>query len=128
MTLKTQYQALVAKSKLPPPQQERLQKPATHKIGEPEVTEFQGRAWKWCNKCFGGSWNHTHITEEHVAGKGKQNHHHPPPSDNNNNNNNTQANVATLPSPSSPTTDTSATPPQPQANVTPTTSFSLDFV
>jgi hypothetical protein len=128
-TLKNQYQASVATSNQPQPQQDRIQKPPTHKIGEPEVTEFQGRTWKWCDKCFGGSWNRTHITEEHVAGKGKRNRRRQPPQDNNNNNDTTsQANLATSPSPPSTTSDTSDTPLQPQANVAPTTSFSLDFV
>ncbi len=76
-SLQTQYmtlQALVAKTSttpLPQPQHEKLQKPPPRKDGEPEIIEFQGRTWKWCEKCFGGSWNRTHVSAEHVPGKGK---------------------------------------------------------
>lgn len=131
-TLQTQYSALMAKTSQPPP--ERLQKPPAHKPGDSEVIEFQGRTWKWCDKCFGGAWNRTHVTAEHVAGKGKRNRRRQSPTDsntNNNTNNNStpQANLASSPSPPSPpAVETTTTPPQPQANLTTPTSFSLDFI
>jgi hypothetical protein len=51
------------------------------KPSDPEITEFEGYTWKWCNKCFGGFWNRTHVTEEHQPEKGKsKNKKTPPPS------------------------------------------------
>jgi len=32
--------------------------------------EFEGRTWQWCDDCFGGSWNWTHVTAEHKPRKG----------------------------------------------------------
>jgi hypothetical protein len=65
-SIKTQYaslQALFAKTKSPPtplPTQTKLQKPPPKQPDESEITTFQGLVWKWCDKCFGGSWNRTH--------------------------------------------------------------------
>lgn len=131
-TLKGQYgslQALVAKTPsptgppTPAPTITKLQKPPPRKPTDPEIIEFQGLTWKWCDKCFNGTWNRTHITNEHVAGIGKRNRRRPPPSNETNNNNNNptpQANIAQVPPPddASPTV---------QANVA-TSSSTLDFL
>jgi hypothetical protein len=104
-TLKGQYgslQAFVAKSTLPPstptPTATKLQKPPPRKPGEPEIIDFKGYTWKWCDKCFDGTWNRTHVTSEHVVGAGKsKRHHQPPPNDATNNHLTTttpQANLA----------------------------------
>ncbi len=132
LTLKGQYrslQALVAKTPsptgppTPAPTITKLQKPPPRKPTDPEIIEFQGLTWKWCDKCFNGTWNRTHITNEHVAGIGKRNRRRPPPSNETNNNINTptpQANIAQVPPPddASPTV---------QANVA-TSSSTLDFI
>jgi len=49
----------------------KLNKPPPWKENEPEIVDFEGYQWKWCEKCFGGSWNRTHITTEHQPGKGR---------------------------------------------------------
>jgi len=86
--LQGQYQAFAAvKDKPapttpPPPSSTKLNKPPQKKADDPEVIEFEGRTWKWCKKCFGGSWNRTHVTDEHQPGKGRsKNRRQPPPSD-----------------------------------------------
>ena len=130
-TLKRQYgslQALVAKtssstgSTTPVPTITKLQKPPPRQPNDPEIIEFQGLTWKWCDKCFNGTWNRTHITTEHVAGIGKRNRRRQPSSNETNNNNNSapQANVAQVPPPD----DTSSTV---QANIA-TSSSTLDFI
>jgi hypothetical protein len=97
-----------------------------------------GLVWKWCDKCYGGYWNHTHITSEHVPGKGKCNRQCQTPDNKNNNNNNNpgnnnnntnttpphQTNIAPLPPPSS----NDASPSTPEANIATNNSYSLDFV
>lgn len=99
-SLQTQYDALITSkdTPLPPtPNPIKLNKPPPHKQGKPEVIEFKNRTWKWCDKCFGGSWKQTHITEEHQLGNGhsknkktpgqsedKENKPTPPPSKANN--------------------------------------------
>ncbi len=74
-SLQGRYQALIASkdtssstpmpTPTPPP---KINKPPPKKEGEPEIIEFENRTWKWCDKCFGGCWNRTHITEEHQPG------------------------------------------------------------
>jgi hypothetical protein len=61
-TLKGQYsslQAFIAKSTLPPPTPTptaiKLQKPPPKQPGEPEIIDFKGYTWKWCDKCFDGT-------------------------------------------------------------------------
>jgi hypothetical protein len=123
-SLTTKYsslQALIAQpSPSPtPPAKEKLQKPPPCKPGEPEITEYNGLVWKWCDKCFNGCWNRIHITNEHVAGIGKRNRRRQEVNNNNNNNNNNnqnnnnspQANLAHPSQPSSDTTDTTTSPP-----------------
>jgi hypothetical protein len=130
-------QALIAKTSTTPlpqqPQHEKLQKPPSRKDGEPEIVEFQGCTWKWCDKCFGGSWNRTHVSAEHVPAKGKWNCTHQPAVHNNvdvnnttptNNNNTPQANLAQTLSPASVETLL----PAPAANIAINVSFNLDFV
>jgi hypothetical protein len=117
-----------------------LQKPLPLKPEDSEITEFQGFVWKWFNKCFNGSWNHTHVTSELVAGVGKCNRHHQDISDANSNNNNgantpsPSANIATTPSsalvqptPSLPANSTPS-PSITQANIAVTSSSALDFL
>jgi hypothetical protein len=134
-TLKGQYgslQAFLAKSALPPstptPTATKLQKPPPRKPGEPEITDFKGYTWKWCEKCFDGTWNRTHVTSEHVAGIGKRNHcHQPPPGDATNNNTpatTPQANLAAVPVP--PPSDDSQPLPA-EANIA-ASSSTLDFL
>ena len=50
---------------------QKLNKPPPKKPTDPETIEFEGYLWKWCEKCFNGSWNRTHVTAEHQPGKGK---------------------------------------------------------
>ncbi len=131
MYSKEQYgslQALVTKtssptgSTTPAPTVTKLQKPPPRQPSDPEIIEFQGLTWKWCDKCFNGTWNHTHNTTEHVAGIGKCNRRHQSPSNETNNNNPPapQANVAQAPPPD----DTSSTV---QTNIA-TSSSTLDFI
>ncbi len=96
-------QALIAKTTstnppTPSPTQTKLQKPPPKQPDAPEIITFQDLVWKWCDKCFGGSWNCTHITSEHVPRIGKCNRHRQTSTNNNDaNNNNTnspQANLA----------------------------------
>jgi hypothetical protein len=51
----------------------RLEKPPPRQSGTPEIIDFKGLTWKWCDKCFNGSCNRTHITAEHQVGIGKRN-------------------------------------------------------
>jgi len=75
-SLQCHYQALLAAKDKPlpntppPPTSGKLNKPPARKEGEPEVIEFESRTWKRCDKFFGGTWNRSHITEEHQPGKG----------------------------------------------------------
>jgi hypothetical protein len=57
----------------------KLNKPPPHREDEPEVQEFEGQTWKWCDKCFGVVLNRTHITSERQKGKGHKKQHQPPP-------------------------------------------------
>jgi len=80
-SLQAQIASKISDNVLPPPSKPKLNKPPIKKPSDPEITEFEGYTWKWCDKCFGGSWNRTHITKEHQPGKGKsKNKKTPPPS------------------------------------------------
>jgi hypothetical protein len=131
--------ALFAQSILTPTPktQDKLQKPPPRKPSDPEITTFNGLVWKWCDKCFNGSWNHTHITSEHVAGVGKRNRRRQDGNNNNNSNGNNQetppatnnapipqANLVQLPT----SNDSTPTPTDNQANITALSSPSLDFL
>jgi hypothetical protein len=124
-SLQGRYQALIASKEASPPTPTptplpKINKPPPKKEGEPEVVEFENRTWKWCDKCFGGCWNRTHVTEEHQPGKGRSKNRRPPPSNNNNNNNNT--------SPQTPSPSSQETPSTNEANVATTSSYNMDFV
>jgi len=116
-SLQGKYQALVA-AKLPPtpsnptPNQ-KLTKPPAYKAGDPEVTEFEGRTWKYCAKCFGGTWNRTHVTSEQQPGKGRSKNRKTPPT----------AEIET-PTPTSPP----PTPISPEGNAATTTDLTMDFL
>jgi len=90
----------------------RLETPPQHQPGTPEIVKFKGFTWKWCDKCFNGSWNRTHVTAEHQVGIGKRNRRRTTPQ----NATNPQANLAQ----GSPTDS----PPIPAANSEPTTDHS----
>jgi hypothetical protein len=134
-TLKGQYgslQALIAKTisstnaNTPTPTVTKLQKPPPKHPNDPEIIEFKGYTWKWCDKCFDGTWNRTHVTSEHVAGVGKRHRRRePPPSDNKNAPAAPvpQANIAQAPPPD----DTLSPPPTAHANIA-TVSSILDFI
>jgi len=51
----------------------KLHKPPSRQDNEPEIIDYKCYTWKWCDKCFNGTWNRTHVTTEHVAGVGKCN-------------------------------------------------------
>ncbi len=117
-----------------------MQKPPAKKPEDPEITEFNGLVWKWCDKCFNGCWNRTHVTSEHVAGIGKCNRQRQPVTNNSTNTNNTntnnnninnntvpQANLAPVPIPS-PSVQESSVPSAVQANVATTSTSGLDFL
>jgi hypothetical protein len=138
-TVKTQY-AMIAKLRQPSnttptgTPSTKLQKPPPRQAGTPEIIEFQGFTWKWCDKCFNGSWNRTHVTSEHVAGIGKKNRgHQPAPGQQN-----VLANIASItPSNDSSNIVSPATSQEPQesntmsttlqSSVTPIPSSTLDF-
>ncbi len=102
------------------PPRQKLTKPPTKKANEPEITEFEGRTWKWCDKCFRGSWNRTHITEEHQPGKGRKNKKSTPP----NNDGKTSP-----PPPQSPLpTSGSILPSKNEADVASSSEFEMDFL
>jgi len=115
--LKAEHTALQAQHK-PPPNGNRtkLNKPPPKKPNDPEVIEFDGYTWKWCEKCFNGNWNRTHVTSEHQPGKGRsknrrqspdQNDNAPPPPSNTPTR--PQANVASISTPSETPTSSTAT-------------------
>jgi hypothetical protein len=105
----------------------KLEKPPTRQPGTPEITEFKGLTWKWCDKCFGGSWNRTHVTAEHQPGIGKRNRRRNQPSGATN----PQANLAQTPASNAsntPPTDSmpSETATNLQSNIA--SSTTLDFM
>jgi hypothetical protein len=119
------YQALIASkdtssptpTPTPPP---KINKPPPKKEGEPEVIEFENRTWKWCDKCFGGYWNRTHVTEEHQPGKGRSKNRRPPPSTSpTNNTTESQQQQSSSPAPPQPTNE---------ANVATTSKYNMDFI
>ncbi len=127
--LQGQYQAFAAvKDKPapttpPPPSSTKLNKPPQKKADDPEVIEFEGRTWKWCKKCFGGSWNRTHVTDEHQPGKGRsKNRRQPPPSDD------TPPGASNQPQDKQQIQPQPSNTPLPTANATGTSSFDMDFV
>jgi hypothetical protein len=88
-SLKGKYQALIAAKTSPttpyvPTPTQKLNKPQPHKEGELKVIEFEGQTWKYFAKCFGGSWNRTHVTKEHQPGKGRSKNRKTTPGNNNN--------------------------------------------
>jgi hypothetical protein len=91
----------------------KLQKPPPRQVGTPEIVVFQGFTWKWCDKCFNGSWNRTHVTSEHMVGVGKRNRCHTPPSD--------QTPVANIATTSTPTETDVSTQNHPSNNNNPQT-------
>jgi hypothetical protein len=128
--LKGQYgsiQALIAKSTVPNPTETKLQKPPPRKSGEPEIIEYKGFTWMWCDKCFNGTWNRTHVTSEHVAGVGKRNRHRQPPLDDATKNTPAAAPQANLAQASPPLPIDDSPPPPAQANMA-TSSATLDFI
>jgi len=115
-TLKTQ-QAMIAKTSNPNPNPTNNGPPSTRKpppkqAGAPETTEFQGFTWKWCDKCFNGSWNRTHVTSEHVAGIGKRTCRRPPSQEN------TAKKAATTTNANLPPTTTATPEPTPPSTTT----------
>jgi len=107
----------------------KLEKPPPRQSGAPEILEFKGLTWKWCDKCFGGSWNRTHITAEHQQGIGKRNRRRPQqPGATNPQANLAQPTPSTATNPISPEPTTSTTPPatNPQSNIASATT--LDFM
>jgi len=133
--LKTQ-QAMIAKTSNPNPNptnngppSTRLQKPPPKQAGAPETTEFQGFTWKWCDKCFNGSWNRTHVTSEHVAGIGKRTRWRPPGQEDTANiaatttNANLPPTTTATPEPTPPSTTTTAL----QSSIVQNQSSTLDF-
>jgi hypothetical protein len=116
-------QALLAKSvPTPPDKSTKLQKPPPRQDNEPEVIEFKGYTWKWCDKCFNGTWNRTHVNAEHVAGVGKCNKNCKMPSTDNDSTSDLKANLAAAASDDNP--DESPTS---QANIA-ASSSTLDFL
>jgi hypothetical protein len=147
-TIKGQYgslQALIAKSTTPTPitplpTTVKLQKPPPKQSSDPEITTFQDIVCKWCDKFFGGSWNRTHISSEHVSGIGKRNRRHqkltnnddannttPTNNNNNNNNNSPQAHLAQSSSSDNNNNSTSDSSSPIEANIA-TASLSLVFI
>jgi hypothetical protein len=78
-SVKTNYAMLSKATNLnqpnptPPTPQLKIEKPPPRQSGTPEIVEFKGFTWKWCDKCFNGSWNRTHVTADHQPGIGKRN-------------------------------------------------------
>jgi hypothetical protein len=115
----------------PLPTQTKLQKLPPKQPTDPDIVTFQNIIWKWCDKCFGSSWNRTHITSEHVPGIGKRNRRRQATTNNNDENNNNannnspQAHLAQAPPVDNTTvSDSSSTN---QANIA-AASSSLDFI
>lgn len=123
-SLQGRYDALIASkdnthTPTPPPHLSKLNKPSPRKDGEPEIQEFEGRTWKWCDKCFGGVWNRTHVTSEHQKGKGR-NKTRQTPSDT------TPSPPPIIPTPQANLAETTTT--APQANIAHSNNYVLDFM
>jgi hypothetical protein len=108
------------------PQPSTSNKPPKWTPGQPEVKELNGTIWKWCAKCFNGAWTKTHVTSEHVRGRGRQSIHKTPQDTNNGNSNAPipQANLST-------TSDITPAPTYSealQANLSTENTFELDFM
>jgi hypothetical protein len=129
-TLKGQYGALQAfdsKAKLTSTSDAsstKLQKPPPKQAGDPEITEYKGFTWKWCDKCFNGTWNRTHVTAEHQAGVRKRNRRREMPSSDVKPTPVPQANLAQV---SAPIDDSPDIQPQSSANIA-ASSSTLDFL
>jgi hypothetical protein len=101
-------------------------KPSKWRPGDPEVVEKNGTTWKWCAKRFNGAWTKTHVTAEHVRGRGRQQNRQTP-DNNNNDNNNTTAHQANLSMSSTVFSDPTYSPAL-QANISASNTFELDFM
>jgi hypothetical protein len=122
-SLQGRYIALAASkettpSPTPPPTLTKLYEPPPSKENEPEDQEFEGRTWKWCDKCFGGVWNRTHVTLEHQKGRGHQKQRQYPPD---------SSSSSVAPPPQANLAETTPTP-VPQANIAQNTNYELDFM
>ena len=117
-------QALVTKNTPTTPDKSlNLQKPSPRKDGDPEIIDYRGYTWKWCDKCFNGTWSCAHVTVDHVPGVGKKNKNRKPTPN---------ADTNTIPKPTANIAETvidasSADPPAPQANIAASAS-TLDFL
>ncbi len=87
---------------------------------------MNGTTWKWCAKCFNGTWTKTHVTAEHVCGRGRQQTRQTPVNNNNDNTNITapQANLSMSSTVSSDPTYSQVL----QANISASNTFELDFM
>jgi hypothetical protein len=124
-SLHNRYMALLASKNTPPPptpNPTKLNKPPPRQADAPEVIEFEGRTWKWCDKCFGGVWNRTHVTAEHQQGKGRSKQRQNP--------SDTPSPPTTITPP--PQANLAETPPPQQqaqqANIANDSGFELDFL
>ena len=134
--VKSQYssmQALLAKttknngSKINDHNKTKLQKPPPKQVADPEITTFQNLVWKWCDKCFGGTWNRTHVTAKHVAGVGKRNRCNSPPNNKENNKSADAVNQVTPQANLAQATPDDSTTPEAQANLA-SENGGLDFL
>jgi hypothetical protein len=118
---------LASKDQTQPPPTGSTNKPSKWKPGEPEVVELNGTTWKWCAKCFNGAWTKTHVTAEHVRGRGRQQTRQSPSNTYNNDtnaNNTPQANLSTTSTTSSDPTYSQVL----QSNISASNNFELDFM
>jgi hypothetical protein len=119
-SLQTRYAAFMASKDPPMPNPTKLNKPPPHKPGGPEIIDFKNRTWKWCGKCFGGSWNRTHITEEHQPGNGRnKNKKAPVPTD--------DKDIIPQPPPT-PTDEANKATTPPEAHLAETGTYDMDFL
>lgn len=119
-SLRTRYAAFMASKDPPMPNPTKLNKPPPNKPGGPEIIDFKNRTWKWCGKCFGGSWNRTHITEEHQPGKGRnKNKKTPVPTD--------DKDIIPQPPPT-PTDEANKATTPPEAHLAETGTYDMDFL
>jgi hypothetical protein len=89
-------------------------------MNDPEITEFKGRTWKWCDKCFSGIWNRMHI-KEHQPGKGHSKNKHTAPS-------NDDAKPPPVPSSTPLPTASPNLTSKNEANAATTSDFDMDFL
>ncbi len=86
-------------------------------MDDPKIIEFENCTWKWCDKCFGGCWNRTHITSEHQPEKGHNKNRKTTPT-----NTTEKKTLAESPQPSPPNNPTN------EANIAATSDYTSDFV